>query len=633
MISNLSQFRFIWVILSGVLLFLGQRVWSDEIPGQIVTVIGVLLLGGIFLTGLLGRTKPSLAEPFASTARVLNPLALFSISVALYFVSTLFPVKPTGAIHWAGVFGWGWLLSLIIGVPLYIILEMALWNRSLDQEADQGRMVRANRIGFYLGLFLAIAVSFNFNINFHGIEWDLAYFKTTTPSQLTMDTAAGLEEKVEVALIFEENSAVHLEVKGYFDNLKSLSPKFEVVQFDADIYPTRATDFKANNGTIVLKKGGTLKNIRLGTHLERARNKLRKLDSEFLSALSEVSQPKRTAYFTVGHAEPNENPRDLRDKMRGQSTLNEVLSERNIQAKPLGFAEGLGHQIPADATLVVILGPRRPFLPGEVGVLADYLKKGGKLLVFMEPTYRERPPKDDHKQERPATLTGLLEKYGLKFQPVLQVNDKIFARRTFTREDHALLVTVGYQSHTSVRAIRGNSRAHALLMMESGSWLKVPSQPGLRATETIKGMAGTWGDLNGNLNFDPPVEKQDLPILAAAVEDPQKARTQPKKDLKDKAKQEIPSPRILAFGDADMALNLLMQNPANKNTVSEAIRWVAGDERGPGMTQSEEDLKILHAKGDEIFWFYLPVFGVPLIVLVIGYMLTVRRGIRRRAQQ
>ena len=51
----------------------------------------------------------------------------------------------------------------------------------------------------------------------------------------------------------------------------------------------------------------------------------------------------------------------------------------------------------------------------------------------------------------------------------------------------------------------------------------------------------------------------------------------------------------------------------------------------PGLTGKEKDVKIIHAKGDEWVWFYLPVFAVPLLMLGLGFWFSGRPGMKRGA--
>ena len=41
--------------------------------------------------------------------------------------------------------------------------------------------------------------------------------------------------------------------------------------------------------------------------------------------------------------------------------------------------------VPEDCAVVAAIGPRRPFAPGEAARLEDYLARGGRLLLMLDP--------------------------------------------------------------------------------------------------------------------------------------------------------------------------------------------------------------------------------------------------------
>ena len=45
--------------------------------------------------------------------------------------------------------------------------------------------------------------------------------------------------------------------------------------------------------------------------------------------------------------------------------------------------------VPIDATVVVMAGPRKDYLPGELTQIEGYLRRGGNLLLLLDP---ESPP-------------------------------------------------------------------------------------------------------------------------------------------------------------------------------------------------------------------------------------------------
>jgi ABC-type uncharacterized transport system involved in gliding motility auxiliary subunit len=48
--------------------------------------------------------------------------------------------------------------------------------------------------------------------------------------------------------------------------------------------------------------------------------------------------------------------------------------------------------VPADATVLVVAGPRTDFFPAEIDMLRAYLARGGKLFLLLDPPDRPDSP-------------------------------------------------------------------------------------------------------------------------------------------------------------------------------------------------------------------------------------------------
>jgi hypothetical protein len=134
-------------------------------------------------------------------------------------------------------------------------------------------------------------------------------------------------------------------------------------------------------------------------------------------------------------------------------------------------------------------------------------------------------------------------------------------------------------------------------------------------------MPGTFADLNNNFRFDAATEKQEVPVLVAAVAPTDAPSPQP-----NPAPGKAAGPYVLVYADADIASDLLVSNRANGMFVSAGVEWMLGQEPG-GAPNAEEDQRIQHMRSDEWLWFYFPVVAVPLAVLGFGIW-----RLRRRAK-
>jgi hypothetical protein len=81
--------------------------------------------------------------------------------------------------------------------------------------------------------------------------------------------------------------------------------------------------------------------------------------------------------------------------------------------------------------------------------------------------------------------------------------------------------------------------------------------------------------------------------------------------------------RAFVLADADALSDLLMERvPGNQMLLIDAVRWLVGDESLAGELESEEDVRIEQTKQQDLAWFYSLVFGVPAMVLGVGFWLS-----------
>ena len=643
--------RLLAVPLGGVLVALGQRVLAGSPWAPWLTAAGALLvLGGalslawrVLRSGAPspGESAPSPGAAIPPRARMwaLLPHALIVLALGLALIPFGDGPGSSGdGLDWKSIIQWAWLLCLLAGAVLFVFVESALWP--LRRSPAPGtlpefhRVAWAGQAGLGMALLLLVVVVFNFAFNSLGWEWNLAYFRTTQPSEATREVALELPEPVEVGVFFTLDSSVAPLMKSYFDALTGnpqVAAKLLVEAMDADLRPEMAEKFKARaNGWVILRKGDARAQIFVGDVFDKARDNLRTFDRNFFGKLLEMARPRRKVYLTVGHGERNEKSAGETREGAGLTEFQSMLRRRNLEPKPLGLEEGLGTAIPHDAALVVIAGAQEPFRPVELENLTRYLEAGGKLLVFLEPPRGTASPAPEVKgrNDRPRDLAALLARYGIVSKALPLANDRFFGRRTFTQADHELLVTVRYQAHPAVSALRRAPNQFPLLFLGAGALEKGPVRASaggkgraLNVQEVIRGMPGTWADGNGNFTFDPPGESKGEPVLAMAASP---GKPTPKPPPGGKAGPAGAGPTLFVYSDSDVASDLLLRNRANAVAMEMTVGWLSEDSpsgdgsKPPTYPVTEEDVRIVHAKGDDWLWFYLPVFGVPLGVLVFG---------------
>jgi hypothetical protein len=356
------------------------------------------------------------------------------------------------------------------------------------------------------------------------------------------------------------------------------------------------------DGVLIVARGPTDETMSIGTEMEPARAKLKVLDQDFQKNLIKVSREVRIAYLTTGHGEMNEGGDPAEGRTAGG--VRKLFEQQNYSVRDLGLAQGLGNEIPKDATIVLVLGPVRPFLPGEVATLKKYADGGGHLFLALDPDAK-------------VDLDPLADIAGLTFQPVPLANEKMHLRRRFNDSDRTILVTNRFSSHASVSTLsRNSSRAHVVFAGAAGLDASPRSASNFKIDFCIKAMQDTFADANGDFQQQDTEKKNSVFNLAAAVSNIK----DPHADM-DKLGKEI---RIFAIGDADAVSDAVMGNDANALLFIDAIRWLGGEESFTGAITSTEDVKIEHTKQKDLVLFYGTIFFVPALVAGLGLLLSRR---------
>lgn len=86
-------------------------------------------------------------------------------------------------------------------------------------------------------------------------------------------------------------------------------------------------------------------------------------------------------YFTTGHGELS---LDRTDEI-GLSSLRASLVGQGVIVESLQLLDVVNTGIPEDASAVLIVGARVPFVEEEVQAIADYIDRGGRLAIFADP--------------------------------------------------------------------------------------------------------------------------------------------------------------------------------------------------------------------------------------------------------
>ncbi len=615
---NAASYVWSLVYFGGMLLaFVGERIVGAG-SARALTGVGMVAIAAA-IAMRAARAKRASADRRQAERMLIALYAVGAFAVALYLAqsdlsSAVFGGKPLehGYPKLATALAALWPVVWIFSALPIIMGEFSYATVTRSPRLEIARI----RDAVWSGVGLAGAVVFAFALCYVGAERDkkvdLSYFRTAKPGEATKKIVGTMDQPIQVSIFFPPANEVKEEVAGYFADLGKESKLLEVKSYDRDVDPQKAKELGVTgNGIVVFARGGHREQMSVGLELEGARAQLRNLDRDVQTRLLKVARPARIVYFATGHGERTFDPVGDTDKRATVRDLRELFQQQGYTVRQLGAAEGLASDVPADATLVVLVGPTKPLLPEEVASLQRYFDKGGRIFIALDPESG-----DAHE---------LLAPLGIKYVTTVLANDVAMARKTNQLSDRQNIVTAGFSSHPSVTTLGRYGGRAPVIMIGAGHFEedKATKPKDEVIDTTVRAHNATWDDQNGNFTFDAPAEKRRTYELAMAV-----TKKGKDKDKKDEG-------RIILAADSDFMSDGVIGAYGNPLFVLDGAKWLAGDESITGEVSNENDVPIVHTKKQDQVWFYGSSFLGPLIVLGIGFFVVGRkrgRAVRKEKQ-
>ena len=626
--------------IAGLLaLVLGERGFYHNSDARLVfDVIGVALLVGVGALRLVnvinatGERRRAELIPLGSHLAVLLSLVLYLLTTKTgmgWLGYTDLTTKQAEKMHTILEVAWA-VVALVSVVPL-LMSDFAVGVRRFGSVGAGAEYVRTREVAVS-GLSIGLAAAFLFvtcNVaNERNIRRDVSYFKTSEPGESTVAIVMNTAKPVRALLFFPEVNEVKREVKDYFDALSAKTGgKLSVEVYDVEVDKALADHYHVQkNGTILLtvatpeddkvaKPTKPPKSVTfdVDTDLDRARRgksgKLRTLDRDVNTQLLKLMREKLKVYMTVGHGEindPDSAPKGW--PIRHTQVMRLLLGQDQYELADLNWTT-LVHGVPDDASAVLVLGPASAFRTEELDSLDKYLAKGGHMLIAFEP-------------QGDNDLGPLAGRLGVKMSKGMLADDKSFFDRHHGPIEHFFPITNQFSAHVSTTQLSKSSVNSFILIITGGALEDVPftSQgEAPKRTPVIHSMSTAWLDLDGHATFDPDSEKRDGYVIAEAIEGP--------KVTGDDGKEKDGF-RALVTSDADLFADLPPEvggGLPGGPLIEDATKWLAGDSLIAGDIVSEDDVPIQHTRSRDQIWFYVTILGVPLVVLGVGLLLTLRR--------
>jgi ABC-type uncharacterized transport system involved in gliding motility auxiliary subunit len=279
-----------------------------------------------------------------------------SAGLVLGLTSKTWPLLASGLVT-SGV------IILIIWLGFILFSAQGFWQRRSTQ-AGTNALIATVSVLAIIGLINFLAVRYSLRI-------DLTENQQFTLSPQSQELIKNLQEPVKVWIFEKSPNSVDQEL---LNSYRRYSPNLEFEFVDPDLKPGLVKQFAVKSlGDVYLEYG-------------EKKQLIQNLKSESLSEIKLSNGIEKilrdrslTVYFLQGHGE---HPLDSSPEGLEQVVSN--LKDKGYNVEPLNLAES--SQIPDNADVIIMAGPKRKLFPQEAKALKQYTDQGGNLLILLDPT-------------------------------------------------------------------------------------------------------------------------------------------------------------------------------------------------------------------------------------------------------
>lgn len=495
-----------------------------------------------------------------------------------------------------------WQRLAMAGLVVVLLYLATQWREFASMWSRRGTRAGALTSASVI-LLLAILVGVNYVAGRQHKRWDLTEGGQFTLSDQTRKVLDGLKEPVNVKVFAKDN-----EFPRYRDRLEGYSyasPQVKVEYIDPDKQPAVARQWQVQQyGTIAVDYGGRIERITTDTEQD--------ITNAIVKA---VEGGEKKVYFTQGHGERDTTSADQRS---GYNAIAGALQRDNFSVEKVVLAQQ--QEVPADAAVLVIAGPKTDFLQPEIDMVSRYLDKGGKLLLLIDPP--DGP--------NAAPLTGLItlaRNWGIDVGAnvvvdVSSVGQLLGAGPSVpvvaTYPDHPITENFGlitaFPLARSVTPVEGGTNgrsAQPIATTSAQSW----AETDLAAVFAGKAVArdDSAGEKEGPVTLAAAIGV-DAPDAPATPPPPPPTPGQPQPETPRK-----PQTRVVVFGDSDFATNAVLGTQGNRDLFLNAVNWVAQQENLIAIRPKQAgDRRVTMTEDQQRRVLYLSVLGLPLAVAALG---------------
>jgi ABC-type uncharacterized transport system involved in gliding motility auxiliary subunit len=416
----------------------------------------------------------------------------------------------------------------------------------------------------------------------HSRRWDLTPSRTLSLSEVSRKMLGELRDPIEVTAFTSRDDTA--KVADVMDLFRGAAPNFRYELLDLDRHPGRAQQEGVS---------------RYGKAVLRYHGRKAIVDAEREPAISAGlmllarGRPARVL-FLDGHGE-----RSLPELTAplGYGQLRQALEQASYTVGTVNLSQS--GEVPSDADLVIVAGPKADVLDAEAEALERYLAAGGHVMLLVDPV-------------RLPNLGRLAARHGIDtpLDVIVDRSNQILGSDPFT------VPIPTYFSHPITASATTPS-----LFAVARSVVPVQAPPGASAAAVAASYPDAWAihdferAAKPGEEPRPPEDRRGPVAVMAAASWPTKTG----------------AARLVVAGDSDFASNSLLDLLGNRDLILNAIAWSvsAGEPIGtrpPSEVMALRPLSplVLSTRESHAIFFAL-VIVEPGLVLAFGAALALRR--------
>jgi ABC-type uncharacterized transport system involved in gliding motility auxiliary subunit len=438
----------------------------------------------------------------------------------------------------------------------------------------------------------------------HNKRFDLTEEGMLTLSPLTKKVLKALNEEVSIIVFYQRDQIFEFRdlLKQYRDETDKISYQF----FNLNQNPGRAKEYRVSSyGAMVVESRSKRRTYNYCTE-ENITNGI----------ISVTREKEEVVYFLKGHGESDCTNMDERE---GYSIACSALETEGYKVRSLLLLRK--EEVPEDASVLIVGGPREDLLPIELQAISDYIVKGGKVFFMIDPY-------------TVPNLVNYLKEYDILVgeNMVVDKESKLFAGDIFTP------VVPYYRKHPITQNF---DAATVFPLVRSVEMIDPPQHDKVTVKPLARTTPESWAETDresikkGEVYFQEWEDKKgpiSVVAIAEVYNEVKKGGAEAKGSEEQKEKKKVPEGRIVVCGDSDFARNIYITILGNKDFFLNIVNWLAEAEELISIRHKKEEaypfspLFLTENQKKLVFWFSVVV--QPLLILSIGIFIYTRRKTR-----